>query len=288
MKVTLIIPYYGRFPSIFDLWLKSCANNPEINWLLVTDIDTPDLPSNVTKLHISFYELKSSFANKLQMGISLESPYKLCDYRPLYGFLFSEYLEDADFWGYCDMDVIFGKILDFLPHELFDTYDKILDLGHLSFVRNNKAINENFKKYSNYKTILRSPLNYTYDEAEGGYYLGFNGELTQSGYTIYRNRNLLADIDFHHYPFFIAKDKEKKPSMCLVKDGRVYIKNSDNKEEVMYVHFQKRKMTVKDSMGDTYIAFPNEIHSVESIEQKYEIISNEISDYWDYKKERNI
>lgn len=168
MKVILIIPYYGRFPSIFDLWLKSCANNPEINWLLVTDIDTPDLPSNVTKLHISFYELKRSFANKLQMGISLESPYKLCDYRPLYGFLFSEYLEDADFWGYCDMDVIWGKILDFLPHELFDTYDKILDLGHLSFVRNNKVINENFKKYSNYKTILRSPLNYTYDEAEGG------------------------------------------------------------------------------------------------------------------------
>lgn len=54
----------------------------------------------------------------------------------------------------------------------------------------------------------------------------------------------------------------------------------------MYVHFQKRKMTVKDSVGDTYIAFPNEIHSVESIEQKYEIISNEISNYWDYKKEK--
>ena len=169
MKFKLIIPYYGKFPSIFDLWLKSCKNNPEIEWLLVTDIDCSEvLPLNVKRLNLTFKELKNKFEQKLGMSISLESPYKLCDYKPLYGYLFEEYLKDFDFWGYCDMDVVWGKIFDFLPMELFRKYDKILDLGHLSFIRNDKAINENFKKYRGYLTILKKPINYTNDEAWGG------------------------------------------------------------------------------------------------------------------------
>ena len=287
MKFKLIIPYYGKFPSIFDLWLKSCKNNPEIEWLLVTDIDCSEvLPLNVKRLNLTFKELKNKFEQKLGMSISLESPYKLCDYKPLYGYLFEEYLKDFDFWGYCDMDVVWGKIFDFLPMELFRKYDKILDLGHLSFIRNDKAINENFKKYRGYLTILKKPINYTYDEAWGGYYLGFNGELFQSGYSIYSNRNLYADIDYHHYPFYLAKDKEKKPCVCIVEDGRLYMRNSDITEEVMYVHFQKRKMNISGEIGKNYIAIPNEIKSVEATEEICKIESTELDGYWDYKKEK--
>ena len=120
----------------------------------------------------------------------------------------------------------------------------------------------------------------------GGYCLGFNGELFQSGYSIYSNRNLYADIDYHHYPFYLAKDKEKKPCVCIVEDGRVYMRNSDITEEVMYVHFQKRKMNISGEIGKNYIAIPNEIKSVEATEEICKIESTELDGYWDYKKEK--
>ena len=44
----------------------------------------------------------------------VNSPYKLCDYKPVYGLIFDEDLQDYDFWGHCDVDLIFGDIRKFI------------------------------------------------------------------------------------------------------------------------------------------------------------------------------
>lgn len=43
-----ILPYYGKFPNYFQLFLNSCGSNPEYDWLIFTDDHTAyDYPDNV-------------------------------------------------------------------------------------------------------------------------------------------------------------------------------------------------------------------------------------------------
>ncbi len=296
-KIIIIIPYYGKFNSYFQFWLNSCAENMNFEWLLITDIvvDDYNIPPNVKILKISFDELKEYFQGKFGFKIKLDTPYKLCDYKQYYGFLFEDYIKGYHFWGYCDCDLIFGDIPSFLSKEYFQNFDKLLRTGHLSFVRNTKQINENFKKYDTYKISLSSPAIYGYDESVEGYHLGFAGELLDNGYRFYANDNLAADVDFRFFPFQIVSNPEK-PCVFLYDYGKIYkIVRDDNKqllkEEVMYVHLQKRKMEIKcDLNKKRYLIIPNAF-----IEYSEELLKSDLfwdtvtpnkEDYFNFKKEK--
>ena len=36
-KIAVIMPYFGKMPNYFDLWLQSCHANSQIDWIIVTD-----------------------------------------------------------------------------------------------------------------------------------------------------------------------------------------------------------------------------------------------------------
>lgn len=168
-KCCFIVPYYGKFPDYFQLFLHTCRWNPDFDWLFVTDIDDPyDWPDNVHRLHLSFSELKALIQSKFNFRISLERPYKLCDFKPTYGYVFEEYLKDYKCWGHCDVDVIMGKISHFLTDELLDTYDKIFALGHFTIYRNTSENNRVFMKdingYYPYRDKLSRDESFTFDE----------------------------------------------------------------------------------------------------------------------------
>ena len=90
--------------------------------------------------------------------ISLNSPYKLCDFRPAYGDIFQEELQDYDFWGYCDTDLIFGDICKYLTTNILKEYDKIFEYGHLTIFKNNNRMRNLYK-------------NITDNISDGGVYL---------------------------------------------------------------------------------------------------------------------
>lgn len=294
-KKLLIIPYFGKFPPYLHLWINSCRHNPDIDWLVVTDNEPPcAVPDNMKWVKKSFDELREYFQRKFEFKIWLKKPYKLCDYKGFYGYLFSDYLEGYDFWGYCDCDVIFGRIHQFLPEELFDQYDKLLRTGHLSFIRNTPQINENFRKYDAYNVVLTSPVIYGYDEAVDGFRKGLAGELMASGYRFYNNDSLPADIDFRHYPFRIVTDKE----VCCVfgyQDGLLQkfteSETGVNQAEAFYVHLQKRKMAVADNVHwDRFLIYPNNFGSWDCVppEDKafWKQVSTEQKSYYDHARER--
>jgi hypothetical protein len=57
-KICLIVPYYGKLPPNFQIWLNSCKYNNTINWIVFTDDRTNyEYPSNVTVVNNSFEEL---------------------------------------------------------------------------------------------------------------------------------------------------------------------------------------------------------------------------------------
>ena len=145
MKIALIIPYFGKFRNDNDFWLKSIELNPTIDILIFTDQQIK-VPENVKLIAMSFIDFRRLIQSKFDFDVSIPQPYKICDFRPAYGYILSDYLSGYDFWGHCDNDLIFGNIRKFIPDSILNSYDKILRRGHFTLYRNKPETNDFFKK----------------------------------------------------------------------------------------------------------------------------------------------
>ena len=172
-KIVMIIPYFGKFPSSFKTWIKSCENNKNIDWIIITDNDMENKYStNIRVIKTSFEEICFRIQKKFDFKISLQKPYKLCDFKPAYGYIFYEDIKEYDFWGHCDMDMIFGDISFFITDKILKKYKKIMTKGHFTLYKNTKEINEIFKKknkYIDYKEVYSQNLNFGFDEGAINY-----------------------------------------------------------------------------------------------------------------------
>ena len=135
-KLLLIIPYFGEKPKWFNFFLCSLSHNPEIDWMLITDFEIHSKPKNCIHLHTKYDHYRNFICNKLGINFSNPSPYKLCDLKPAYGFLHYDYVLNYQFWGYSDIDLVYGNILDKYDH-LLNEFDVIsshtwLLAGHLT------------------------------------------------------------------------------------------------------------------------------------------------------------
>jgi len=168
-SIILVIPYFGKWPIWFDAWLKSVAYNPTINWLCVTDCKLPNVyPDNLKFVTTSLGDLNSHVNNVVETDVPL-NPRKFCDLKPAYGDIFIEYIKDYYFWGFCDMDVIFGNIRKFMTEDILANYDIISSRksaisGHFNLFKNTQEYRTLFKKISNYKYLFEQPKFMWFDE----------------------------------------------------------------------------------------------------------------------------
>ena len=168
-EIAFIIVWCGEFREYFPLWLKSCENNPTIDFLLFTDQDQEIvLPTNVKRYIFPFEALKQRFAKHFDFPISLNRPYKFCDYRPTYGEVFAEYLTDYDFWGYGDVDVIWGDIRSFVTDRILEENERIFTRGHCSLFRNTEEVNTYYRTLSanghlDYRMVYQSDDSWCFD-----------------------------------------------------------------------------------------------------------------------------
>jgi len=260
-KCTFIIPYYGEFPEYFQLFLNSCKYNPDFEWLIFTDNRKAySWPKNVHVHYESFKKMQERVYNAFPFHPELKTPYKLCDLKPMYGYLFSDYLKKTDFWGYCDCDLIFGNLNLFITDSLLDSYDKIFSLGHCSLIRNTEKNNTRFMQPLNgrpiYQEVLQSNRIFTFDES----YLptNINEIFKQSGATIYvedrsantRARSTLFQITRYHDDLKTYFTEQPHRSVYIWTSGHLYRYSTNlgefSRTELMYMHLQRRKMHVSD------------------------------------------
>ena len=292
-KIAFICPYFGKLPTTIELWLKTCSENSTIDWLLFIDDKTQyDFPKNVKVNYISFSDLKNKIKEKYKgIDVKIENPYKLCDYKPLYGDIFSDYILEYDFWGYCDLDCIFGNLRKFFTDELLNEYDRLLFLGHMSLYKNTKEVNERYKiKWhgKSYKDMLEDENNIAFDENYND--ISINTIYRDNHFKIYIE-NIYADISCLSFNFRIVdntkkknrKEKKNASQLFLWNDGNLYSKKIEKDKivtkEYCYVHFQKRKVLVKiEDIKNcrSFIFRPNEF------------IEGNISDIEDIKKNKKV
>lgn len=267
-KMILILPYFGKFPSYFHLFLKSCeANKNYVDFLIFTDNPLVDY-ENIKVIQIDWESFKKKIQDRFDFLIELPSPYKLCDFKPAYGYIFEEYIKDYAYWGHCDCDLIWGDFRLLYPYLEYD-YDRIGIWGHLSLYKNNHTVNRYFKtlsspKVKDYKTVLSSPKSYSFDE-----FSGMNILMDENNKPTCKVR-LFDDIIFYTRNFWSRREVEGKldfipnhsiPIYFEYKKGRLYrylyVRGGWINDESLYVHLQKRNMSVCTEKDDEYMIFPN-------------------------------
>lgn len=276
-RFAFIIPYFGKLPHWFQFWLNSCGNNPHIDWLLFTDDHYPfRYPKNVLVHYCSFEDIRQLVQKNFDFEITLHKPYKLCAYKPAYGEIFSMFLLDYDFWGYCDIDLIWGNLEKWLCREEVFEYDRISHWGHCSLYRNNKESNAIYR-------IKVEGVNYYKDIYTNSSINGFDEECGMNVITraIGIKEYIIPFIDvkpsllsygltptFTSDPFFpdivgqmcFSVNKENLTMFAMADDGNLFSK------DFAYVHLQRRKIAVEvnDSV-DQYLIVPNKFIPFENV-----------------------
>lgn len=272
-KVALINVYFGKLPKWFQLWLDSCKLNPEFTWLIFTDDNSEyNYPSNVKRYLCTFDYINKRIKEKLDINIKVDNPYKLCDFKVVYGNIFEDYLSDYTHWGYCDLDMVFGDLSKFITDDILEKYDRILNKGHLTIYKNNEKVNNYYKlPYSgpSYKEVFESKYHFGFDEIAGVDKLYKENKLSQW----IPNKPIIADINFANYRFEVNKDKNYNNQYFSWEDGRIlryYIDNGkENKDEYIYIHFQKRELDVKANSNKNVVFTPIEIVNTNHIKNFY-------------------
>lgn len=266
MKIAFILPYFGKFDSLFPLWLESCRYNADIDWLLFTD-DRRDFhyPVNVKVHYMEFSELQERVQSLYDFPIALASPYRLCNFKPAYGEIFENYLGGYDAWGFCDNDMLYGDMLRNMPIDFEQSkipLFKIGKYGHASFLTNTQESRHLYRYADAYKIALGVARPLFFDEGT------FQLILEKHGY---------KELPLHIADFM----PRLKQHEVLEEPGREWMNNAHcfvwnkgillryfvnkqgrvDKEEYAYIHFLKRPMIVDldIDLSKPLVIIPNRI-----------------------------
>ena len=132
----------GIWPLELPAFLISCEKNPTIDWKIVTNLEPPEsYPDNVSFINIELEEMFERFKSKVGRDLLFTNLKKMGDVKSTYGIIFDDIFEGYDYWGLCDMDIIWGDIRKFITEEMLQKYDIISSRqgnmsGHFSLFRN--------------------------------------------------------------------------------------------------------------------------------------------------------
>lgn len=259
-KIAIVVPFFGKFNNYFPLWLRSCGNNPSFTWIIFTDDKSRySFPSNVLVHYCNQADIDLLIKQTLGEDISLIRPHKLCDFKVLYGTIFSNWLKDYDYWGYCDVDVIFGDLKKFITIERLTENKKIFSLGHLSIIPNTNEINESIKKFSLSsdvkEQILLNPHTTLFDEWYGT--INVNQLFVSNQWTISEDEGEISDVYVGSSDFLLTRWNPitdwfqvfKGP--CLFQWSEDFgllryqlIDNNIQVSDSCYIHLKERQMEV--------------------------------------------
>ncbi|MBN1116066.1 MAG: hypothetical protein JXA77_02600 [Bacteroidales bacterium] len=170
LSLVVIHVFFGELPPWFSLFQMSCCANPEIQFLFFLDSKTQIKKcSNIRTILFSKENFSALTTRKLGKKIELIQSYKLCDFKPMFGKIFDDYIRDYEYWAHCDNDLIFGNISKYLKQELKDKLDilsfyKGFISGPFCIYRNNNLVNTLYSQGLNIDNVLKSELYCGFDE----------------------------------------------------------------------------------------------------------------------------
>lgn len=246
VKVAMIVPYFGRRPPYFDVWLKSLERIRHFHWHLLTDcIDLPWPSEQVTVHRTTLADCRAAIERAAGQPITLDKPYKLCDYRPVYGLAFPALLDGCSHWGYGDLDLLMGDVDGFFERFLQLGQDKFLIRGHCSVFPNTPRMLTLFRHAApdvSFDRVASTNEACFFDE-----WGGMAKIYRAAGITVY-NDPIMADIykDRAHLSL-TEKALDRSRQAFFWHEGRIRrffldARGDVQDDEFCYIHLQKRAM----------------------------------------------
>lgn len=280
-SIAYLVPYFGCLPKGFDLWLISAGANPSINWIIFTDDHTDyRYPANVKVIYQTYDLFVDRIRAHFDFPVCIDRPWKLCEFRPAYGEIFSSELEGYDFWGHCDLDLLWGDIRSFITDDILSRYEKIGFQGHSTLYKNTPDVNRRYKEVVpdagiDYRDIFSSAEGHCFDE------VGMCSIYDHLRLPYYRETNF-AHLDRFHSSFFlghlpISEDYKNHRQVFVWDKGHIYryylTGGEVRREEFMYIHFFSRPVKFKNvtALSDhCYVARPDVVEDLrDPITTKY-------------------
>jgi len=273
-RIFICIPYYGAFPNYFQLYLDSAGMNADIlAVILITDIDTSSytVPANVFVYKMPRQDvqkraakfIKDVYDKTIAPEEVLKDNYKFVDFKIVYPILFADMLKELgagpqDFVGWGDIDLIYGKLSNFIRLE--EGYGILGGWhGHFTAIVNDEEFKYNFKTIPNYLELITDNSK-TFITDEIAYREPLKAYLARKSIKVFYTNAHFCDIVppcFFHlsrpdhakytnnfYDLYNAKksieyfyyDKEKSNLSVKYDTGET--------RDVLYCHLQKRKMAL--------------------------------------------
>lgn len=270
-SIALITCWYGPFPWYFPYFVFSCKYNSTVDFIIITDNEDEiqNKPDNFKIIYTKFEDLKSNFSEKMGFKVSLDYPYKLCDFKPAYGYLFPDIIKKYDFWGISDIDIIYGDIRKFMTNEILEEYDVISSrhdyiTGSFCLFKNKNNINKLFFESRDYKKVFSSSVNFCFDETN------YQFEPLTNGVSIFELKNEIESMTYvvkkaekeqRLKAFFDFMIIEGNPGRITFDNGKIIYKKQF---EVMFYHLIKfkevcKKRTVLTPIKDRFKITPTRI-----------------------------
>jgi hypothetical protein len=171
ISIAIVTCWYGKYPWYFPYFIHSCDYNPTVDFIIITDNQETIInkPQNVKIIYKTLEEIKSIASKKLGFTVAINNPYKLCDFKPTYGLLFSEILNEYDFWGHGDIDMVYGTIRNFITESILENHDiistrKDIITGTFCLYRNNQQMRTLFMQSRDYKKVLSNSEYFSFEE----------------------------------------------------------------------------------------------------------------------------
>ncbi len=251
-SIILIIDYFAKdWPDWFPIFIESCRKNGTIDWLIHTNCSTKiDIPQNVHIHKISEYEYCKKVSETLGIYFFPSWNYKIVDIKPAYGKIWEKEIKDYDFWGYTDIDIIYGNLRHFLTEKILSkkwiisTHEWCL-AGHFTIFKNCNWTKNLFKRIHNWEHIFSTELLFLFDEK-----IFIESIKARKGY-----KSFLHKINFFKQNKYLLKEMwttpltsikwlniyESHPTEWYLINGK--LTNNIDSHEHIYFHFMNYKST---------------------------------------------
>lgn len=160
-SIMIFVTHFGPWPAWIDFFVESCKTNSDIDWVLISDNEKlpRNTSSNISLLSLSLHDYSRMIGDRLGIDFRAVNPYKVADTRPAFGVIHGDLIVDHDFFGYGDMDVIYGHIRHFYTEDVLNEYSVLSThperlCGHFALLRNVKPLRQAFRRIPSWQALM--------------------------------------------------------------------------------------------------------------------------------------
>lgn len=251
-QIALIVVYFGQIPHFIRLFLKGCQYNSNVDFWFFTNWDWSSLEvmPNIKNIPFTLDQFNRLATQKCGVKIDIKRAYKLCDLKPAWPHIFEDYVDNYQYVGYCDIDLIFGSIGSFFTDQIRNSADLFtITTGYLSgaltIFKNTEKMRRLYQRAKGWGYIFQDSRHFAFDESLRIKETVFDKEDKESYCLMSFSDLVLSSPDIS-----VANNRyigyEQRPCLVIYDHGHVYAEG----DEYIFFHYVVAKQSVFWTLPD--------------------------------------